>query len=205
MGFYEERVLPHIINVVMNSRQTRERRGEVCRELNGEVIEIGFGTGLNVPHYPAQVSGISAVEPSQRSVRLAGKRLAACTVRVEIVGLDGQRIDLPDASFDGALSTWTLCTIPDVEAALGEIYRVLKPGGIFHFVEHGLAPDAKVVRRQRRFEPLNKRLAGGCHLTRDIPALIESAGFEIASVDSGYESGAPKPWGFQYLGQARKA
>lgn len=205
MGVYEDRVLPNLINLVMNTKGNRASRRRVCSELDGEVIEVGFGTGLNVPHYPGVVTGIAAVEPSQRSVQLARKRLDASEVRVEIVGLDGQRIDLPDATFDHALSTWTLCTIPDVDAALGEIHRVLKPGGVFHFVEHGLAPDSKVVRWQRRLEPWNKRLVGGCHLTRDIPTLIRSAGFEITTVDAGYTAASPKPWGYEYLGRAQKA
>lgn len=205
MGLYKDRVLPHVINLVMNTKGNRASRGRVCSELNGDVIEIGFGTGLNVAHYPPAVRQVSAVEPSRRSVGLARRRIAESDVRVEIVGLDGQRIDLPDVAFDHALSTWTLCTIPDVGAALGEIHRVLRPGGVFHFVEHGLAPDPEVLRWQRRLEPLNKRLAGGCHLTRDIPALIRAAGFEITEVDTGYAAGNPKPWGFEYLGQARKS
>lgn len=204
MGFYEQRVLPHLTNRVMSSKSIRIGRDRVCSELTGEVIEVGFGTGLNVPHYPAHVTRVLAVEPSQSSVRLARRRLDASPVRVDIVGLDGQRLDLPDEAFDHALSTWTLCTIPDVSAALGEIRRVLKPGGVLHFVEHGLAPDVRVVSQQRRLEPWNKRVAGGCHLTRDIPALLQAAGFEITAVDSAYASGSPKPWGYQYLGQARK-
>jgi ubiquinone/menaquinone biosynthesis C-methylase UbiE len=176
----------------------------VCAGLEGRVIEIGFGTGLNVPHYPDAVQSVAGVEPSPRSVKIARGRLAASRVPVEIVGLDGQRLEQPDATFDHALCTWTLCTIPDPHAALLEISRVLKDGGMLHFVEHGLATDADVARRQERYEPLNQRLAGGCHLTRDASSLIAAAGFEITDLETGYVAGSPRPWGFEHLGRARK-
>jgi ubiquinone/menaquinone biosynthesis C-methylase UbiE len=204
MGFYSDRVLPHITNVMMNTKATRRSRDQVCSGLQGEVVEIGFGTGLNVPHYPPAIARVDAVEPSQLSVKLAAKRLAEAQVPVEIVGLDGQRLDLPDEQFDRALSTWALCTIPDADAALAEVFRVLKPGGYFHFVEHGLSPDEEVARRQVRWEPLQKRLAGGCHLTRPIRELVEHAGFVIEHLETGYLPGVPKTHGYEYLGRARR-
>src|SRR5262245_3198441 len=204
MGFYDDRVLPRITNVMLNNKAMRRSRDRVCVGLEGRVVEIGFGSGWNVPHYPASVERVEAVEPSALAVKLAGKRLAEATVPVEIIGLDGQRLGLPDESFDRALSTWTLCTIPDVEAALAEVYRVLKPGGTFHFVEHGRSPDPEVFRRQERWEPLQKRLAGGCHLTRPIRDLVEGAGFEIEDLDTSYLPGTPKTHGYEYLGRARR-
>lgn len=165
-------------------------------------MEIGFGSGLNVPFYPAAVESVSAVEPADLGWKLAGKRLAASTTPVERSGLDGQSLPFPDNSFDTALSTWTMCTIPDADAALREIRRVLKPGGTLHFVEHGLAPDDNVQRWQRRLEPIQKTVAGGCHLTRDIPALLTTAGFDIQDLDRFYETAAPKIVGAYSLGIA---
>jgi SAM-dependent methyltransferase len=148
------------------------------------------------------VTRVRGIEPADLGWRLAAKRLAAATVPVERSGLDGQALPLADDSCDTALSSWTLCTIPDVAAALREVRRVLKPGGTLHFIEHGLAPDAKVQRRQRQLEPIQKRLVGGCHLTRQIPDLLIDAGFEITALDVFYEKGAPKFLGADSLGVA---
>ena len=202
MGFYTEKVLPRIINVVCAMGEAKELRARVCAGLHGEVVEIGFGSGLNVPYYPAAVTTVHAIEPADLGWKLAGKRLAATTTRVERTGLDGQSLPLPDDSCDAALSTWTLCTIPDVTAALAELRRVLKPGGTLHFVEHGLAPDEEVRHRQHRFEPVQKRMAGGCHLTRPIASLLTDAGFEVTELDEFYEKGAPKILGADSLGKA---
>ena len=204
MGFYRNQVLPRVINKAMDTKVERETRGRVCGALHGEVVEIGFGSGLNAPHYSADVTKVLAVEPSKVAMRLAEPRLAQSPTTVELAGLDGQRLDLPSGEFDAVLSTWTLCTIPDLDAALAEVLRVLKPGGTFHFVEHGHAPDAKVARRQARLEPLNKRLLGGCHLTRTIPTYIEHAGFAIEQLDNYYAKGVPKPFGYTYEGRALK-
>lgn len=193
MGFYREHLLPRLVDLTCGTGELRRWREQVTAGLSGTVVEIGFGSGLNVPAYPAEVSLVYAVEPAATARRLARKRIAASPVRVEHVGLRGESIPLDDGSCDGALSTFTLCTIPDVEGALAEVRRVLRPGGRFHFLEHGLSPDASIARWQRRMEPLQKRLADGCHLTRDPATLVRAAGFEIERVESRYASG-PKPW-----------
>jgi SAM-dependent methyltransferase len=202
MGLYGERVLPRILNAACGSKAVEPLRRRVCAGLAGDVVEIGFGSGLNIPFYPPTVSRVAAVEPSDLSWKLAGRRLSATTVPVQRSGLDGQLLPFADDSYDAALSTWTLCTIPDVAAALRELRRVLKPGGRLHFLEHGLAPDEAVRRWQRRLDPLEQRIAGGCHFTRPIVDLLTSAGFTIGEVDVFYEKGAPKFGGADSLGTA---
>jgi len=202
MGIYAERVLPRIVNAACGMKSAAPLRQRVCDGLHGQVLEIGFGSGLNVPYYPSAVTGVAAIEPADLGWKLAGKRLAATSVPVERSGLDGQSLPLRDDSCDTAVSTWTLCTIPDVAAALQEVRRVLKPGGTLHFVEHGLAPDEKVRRWQHRLEPLQKRVFGGCHLTREIADLLTDAGFVLTEVDVFYEKGAPKTLAADTLGLA---
>jgi SAM-dependent methyltransferase len=203
MGVYGEQVLPRIIDAACNMKVARDQRRRVCEGLAGEVVEIGFGSGLNVPFYPPEVKRVAAVEPADVGWQLAGRRVGATTIPVERSGLDGQSLPFPDDSFDAALSTWTMCTIPDIDAALRELRRVLKPGGELHFVEHGLAPDEPVRRWQHRLEPIQKRLFGGCHLTRPTVELLRGAGFTIDRLDTYYEEGSPKFLGANSLGVAR--
>ena len=202
MGLYDDRVLPRILNVACAAKTLEPLRRRVCEGLAGDVVEIGFGSGLNVPFYPATITRIAAVEPADLSWKLAGERLVATRVEVQRSGLDGQSLPFEDDSYDAALSTWTLCTIPDVAAALGELRRVLNPGGTLHFLEHGLAPDERVRRWQRRLDPVQKRIAGGCHLTRPILDLLKAAGFTIKELDVFYEKGASKFAGADSLGTA---
>jgi ubiquinone/menaquinone biosynthesis C-methylase UbiE len=203
VGFYREHVLPRLVDRTCGTADLRRWREQVTAGLSGTVVEIGFGSGLNLPHYPPEVHHVYAVEPALTARRLAGERIAASHVQVEHVALRGEAIPLDDASCDGALSTFTLCTIPAVEDALAEVRRVLRPGGRFHFLEHGLAPDPSIATWQRRLEPIQKRLADGCHLTRDAAALVRRAGFDVEWVESRYAKG-PKPWTWLTAGAATK-
>lgn len=164
-------------------------------------MEIGFGSGLNVASYPPEVTLVYAVEPALVARKIAVPRIAASPIPIQYAGLHGETVALEDNSCDGAMCTFTLCTIPGVEQALTELRRVLKPGGRFHFLEHGLAPDAKTQKWQRRLDPIEVRLADGCHLTRDPVELVKAAGFEMEFVHSEFTKG-PKPWVFMTFGQA---
>jgi ubiquinone/menaquinone biosynthesis C-methylase UbiE len=204
MGVYQDQILPRLQDKVMGRRPNREVRARVCAGLRGEIVEVGFGTGLNAPYYPEDVTKVLAIEPSSICLRLAEPRIAQTPVPVVSAGLTGERLDLESETYDAVLSTWTLCTIPNLSAALGEMRRVLKHDGALHFVEHGHAPDPKVERWQRFIEPVHKRLAGGCHLTRRIPDLIEMAGFTVVELNSYYFEGEPKPYGYTFEGRAVK-
>jgi ubiquinone/menaquinone biosynthesis C-methylase UbiE len=205
MGLYGEHVLPRVVDVMCGLKNAEPLRRRVCAGLEGRVVELGFGSGHNAPFYPEAVDRVAAIEPADLGWKLAEKRVRATRVPVERAGLDGQSLPFGDDSFDTALSTWTLCTIPDVAAALSEVRRVLKPGGALHFVEHGLAPDERVRVWQHRLEPLQKRMFGGCHLTRPIVDLLTAAGFTITELDVFYEESTPKVFGADSLGVARAA
>jgi ubiquinone/menaquinone biosynthesis C-methylase UbiE len=202
VGFYRDRVFPRLMNLACNTKETRRIRAAVCAPLTGEVLEIGFGTGLNLPHLPPAVTCLRAVDPLETGRDLAGERLAASHVEVDFVGLDGQVLELADDSVDTALSTWTLCSIPDASAAVGEIGRVLRPGGTFHFAEHGRAPDAKIQKWQDRLNGLQNRVACGCNLNRDIAAVIGDGGMKITNLETFYAKGHPKVFGWTYQGTA---
>lgn len=203
MGFYEDQILPRFVDLALSGKPFTKLRARVASGLEGEVLEVGFGSGRNVPFYPPSVKRVRAVDPAVVGRKLASKRLAQSPVAVDFVGLDGEELPLEEASVDHVLTTWTLCTIPDVERALGEMRRVLRPGGALHFVEHGLSPDPGVARWQDRLTPLQRRVAGGCHLNRPIDVLISSAGFDIKSLDNFYVR-APKFLGYMFEGVATK-
>jgi len=204
VSFYVDRVLPRVTDLALSGREFSAIRARVCADVHGEVLEVGFGSGRNVPHYPASVSRVLAVDPATGGRAVAAKRVAASAVPVEYVGLDGEHLPLADESVDHVLTTWTLCTIPDVDRALAEMRRVLRPHGRLHFVEHGRAPDARVARWQDRLTPIQRRVFGGCHLNRPIDHLIARVGFEPERLDTYFASG-PKVFGSFFEGVAIKA
>jgi SAM-dependent methyltransferase len=173
-------------------------RRRTCDGLSGRVLEIGFGSGLNVSVYPETVTAVDAVEPSDLGWSMSSGRRAASRLPIRRVGLDGQRLAAADEEYDAVLATFTLCTIADVGAALAEVRRVLRPGGVLHVLEHGLAPDPGVAAWQRRLDALQGRIAAGCHLTRDVPVLLADAGLSLLQLDQGYlpGPGLSRPWGF---------
>ena len=201
MSFYERQVLPRVIDLLLGNEKMQQVRAPSLRGLSGTVVELGFGSGPNVPLYPAEVDRVLAVDPSEVAVKLATKRLSASSVPIELIGLDSSRLPLDDNSADCVLSTWTLCTIPDVETALEESRRVLKPGGRLFFLEHGLSDDADLAQRQKRFNPIQMKIAGGCQLTRDIGALVRDAGFEMDRYKT-FQIAGPKVMSFMYSGVA---
>jgi ubiquinone/menaquinone biosynthesis C-methylase UbiE len=203
MGFYEDRILPYCVDLALGGKQFGRLRERVVAGIDGEVLEVGFGSGRNVPFYPSDVTRVRAVDPATVGLKLAAKRVAASTVPVEYVGLDGESLPLDEASVDHVLTTWTLCTIPDVGRALGEIRRVLRPGGSLHFLEHGRSPDPGVARWQDRITPINRRIAGGCHPNRPIESIVADSGLQIAELQNYYVRG-PKPLGYMYEGVATK-
>lgn len=204
MSLWEERVVPHIVDKACGVGAIHKERALACAPLSGRVLEVGFGSGLNTGHYPSAVASVAAVEPSDRGWGLSAKRRRASAIPIERIGLDGQALAEADNSCDSALLTFSLCTIPDPVRALREIARVLQPGGILAFLEHGLAPDANIATWQRRLDPIERRLAGGCELSRDIPALMRQAGFEILEMDTKYLPGPAvmRPWMHGYRGVA---
>lgn len=201
-GFYARKIFPPLMNALMNTAETRRIRERVCADLAGEVLELGFGSGHNLPFMPDGVTRLLAVDPMEEGRKLAADRLAATDIDVEFVGLDGQQLAIADDSVDAALSTWTLCSIPDPVAAVQEIARVLRPGGALHFVEHGLSPDPKVQKWQHRMNGIQNRVACGCNIQRDIPALLEAGGMRIDSIERYHAKGEPKILGWTFEGRA---
>jgi ubiquinone/menaquinone biosynthesis C-methylase UbiE len=203
MGFYDTHILPRLIDVAMNTAAIRDERQRCLEGVTGTVLEVGFGSGRNLPYYPADVTKVVGVDPSSTAASLARTRVARATFPVEILGLSAERIPVADASVDGVVTTFTLCTIPEPRLALAEMRRVLRPGGRLHFVEHGLAPDPRVRRWQHRLNRLQRTVFGGCNLDRPIADLITGAGFTIERLENAYVKGAPKFAGYLYRGVAK--
>lgn len=208
-NLWNEHLLPRVIDVTCSDRVTRDYRERAIEGVRGEVLEVGFGSGTNLRHYPAEVERLYVVEPADVAWKKASKSIERFGRPVERIGLDGAVIDLPDASVDAVVSSFTMCTIPDLDSALAEMHRVLRPDGRVHFVEHGLAPDPRVAAKQRQWQPRWGRIAGGCHLDRDIPALVTAAGFELGEddLDAFWMPGlkAMRPFSWLSIGHARPA
>jgi SAM-dependent methyltransferase len=207
LRLWDEQVLPRLTDVVLRGPDVGELRERVCAGLSGRVLELGFGSGLNIAWYPAGVTSVTAIEPSDVAWDLSEPRRAASDVPIERAGLDGQRLALPDASYDAVLVTFSLCTIPDPALALREARRVTRVGGRLHVLEHGSADTERVRTWQRRMEPLQRRVAGGCHLTRDVRALLEANGWRSEALDAFAAPGPgfSRPWTYLYLGTATTA
>jgi SAM-dependent methyltransferase len=204
MGLYSRHILPHVINCACGARPIEKQRAKIVPHARGVVLELGFGSGRNLPYFDAaQVERLYALEPEEGMVRLARRAAAGAPVPVEIVPTTAEAMQLPPASVDTLLVTYTICTIPDPVSALRSARAAVKTDGVLLFAEHGAAPDADVRAAQRRIEPVWKRIAGGCHLTRDIPALIAEAGFVMAQLDTMYLPRTPRFAGFNYFGSAR--
>lgn len=206
LRLWQEHVVPRLADASLKGREVGELRGETCSGLTGRVLEVGFGGGLNIRWYPDEVDSVTAIEPSDVGWRLSERRRSRTDLPIERAGLDGQSLDIADDSHDSALFTFSLCTIPDPLLALREAARALPPGGRLHFLEHGLAPEPGVRRRQQRLEPLQRRLAGGCHLTRDIPGMLAAAGWEVRTCEQRYLPGPRfmRPWTFLSWGVAER-
>lgn len=206
MAVWREHVVPRLTDVMLGTDEVRGHRERAVAGLRGPIVEIGFGSGLNVPLYPSDVETVYAIDPSAVGRKLAAKRVSESPVPIEFVGLDGQQLPLGDESVDGALSTFTLCTIPDAIRALREVRRVLRPGGRFHFLEHGLCPEPATARWQHRLNGFQQRVAAGCHLDRPIDRLVSDAGFEIHELRNDWFRGprVSKPWGYLYEGVATR-
>lgn len=204
MGWWSERVVPRMVERTCGDPAFRPLRELACAGLAGRVVEVGYGSGRNTRFYPDAVTDVLAVEPSDLAWGLSERRRASSGVPVTRAALDGRRLPLDDDSADAVLCTFTLCTIPDVGAALAEAGRVLRPGGALHFAEHGLSPEPRISRWQRRLDGLEQRLAGGCHLTRDVPALLRTAGFEVSLDHEGYVDlpAVARPWTWCTAGRA---
>jgi SAM-dependent methyltransferase len=204
MGFYRELILPRLVHGSMRNPNLLPYRRRVLGAAEGRVLEIGIGSGLNLPHYPGRVKEVIGLDPSARLAVMARQAASGVAFPVTVIEESAEKIALEPGSVDTVVSTWTLCSIPDAGQALSEMRRVLKPGGQLLFVEHGLSPDRSVRRWQRILTPIWKCCAGGCHLDRPIARLIESAGFRCIALETGYAKG-PRPMAFMYEGRASRA
>ncbi|MBK8973216.1 MAG: methyltransferase domain-containing protein [Hahellaceae bacterium] len=203
MGLYHEHILPHVIDCVCGMGRIQHHRALLVPRAQGTVLEVGLGSGLNLPHYALdRIQRLMAIEPSAGMRRKAQQRIHALGLTPEWIELEGDLIPLPGNSVDTIVITYTLCTIPDVSKALSEMHRLLKPGGQLLFSEHGKSPDGDVFYWQEKLTPLWRCFAGGCHLNRDIPTLISDAGFQLRELDQGYIPQSPRFAGFNYRGIA---
>jgi ubiquinone/menaquinone biosynthesis C-methylase UbiE len=204
MGFYAQVVVPLLCDFGLDRPFVARYRRELLAHAGGSILEVGFGTGLNLPHYPPHIRKLTAVDPNVGMYRRARRRIKQAGIEVDRRLLGGERLPFEGGSFDCVVSTFTLCSIEEVAPALREVYRVLKPGGKFLFLEHGLSPEPKVRKWQRRLNRLQMRLAGGCRLDRDMRALVSAQPFASVRADEFYSEKTPKTHGYLYRGLATK-
>jgi ubiquinone/menaquinone biosynthesis C-methylase UbiE len=204
MGFYQEQIVPYLVQRSMRQETLVAYRERVVSGAAGRILEIGIGSGVNLRYYRDEAKHVIGLDPSAKLLAIAAEADKRTDLSVELVKGSAEMIPVEDKTMDTVLTTWTLCSITDVNRALSEMRRVLKPNGRLLFVEHGLSPDDKVRRWQNRLNPVWKRVAGGCNLNRAIAQLIEVAGFQIERIDTGYMKG-PRPMTFMYEGYARSA
>jgi ubiquinone/menaquinone biosynthesis C-methylase UbiE len=204
MGLYSERILPHLIRSTMRNERFAPYRRRTVSSSVGRVLEIGIGSGENLPFYGTSVTEVIGLEPSARLAVMAERKASDFRIPVRLLRGSAEAVPLDAGSVDTVVITWTLCSVPDPGKALREVRRVLKPAGRLLFAEHGLAPDRGIRFVQRRLTPLWKHVAGGCHLDRDVPAIVGAAGFSLDRLDMGYMPGA-RPLSFIYEGAARPA
>jgi ubiquinone/menaquinone biosynthesis C-methylase UbiE len=203
MGFYSNFIMPRCIDLVMSEPLLSKYRQELLSEVSGNILEIGFGTGLNLSYYSDLVQKITAIDNNPGMKKFARERISCSKVNIDYCVIDSENIPLESASFDGIVSTWTLCSIKQVDRAIAEIYRLLKPGGKFFFIEHGLSADNKIQVWQNRLNPLQKIIADGCHLNRQIEVIIAQQ-FNSIEVKKFYAPHLPKVLGYMYRGVATK-
>ena len=204
MGFYGQVIFPLLCDFALDRPFVARYRRELLAHASGNILEIGFGTGLNLPNYPSHVRRVTTVDPNVGMYRRARRRIKQAGIEVDRLLLGGERLPFEDATFDCAVSTFTLCSIEQVDQAVREVYRVLKMGGKFLFLEHGLSPEPKVQKRQRRLNWLQMRLAGGCHLDRDMRALVSAQPFASVQLDEFYIEKTPRTHGYMFRGVATK-
>jgi ubiquinone/menaquinone biosynthesis C-methylase UbiE len=204
MGFYSDHLFPLLLDVVLGTRKVMGYRRRALAEACGEVLEIGFGTGLNLSCFPDRVTKLTLVDPARMLPRRVARRIKAAPMPIEMSQLDAERLPFDAERFDTVVSTFTLCTIPDAAAALGEVRRVLRPGGSLLFLEHGRSDDPRVARRQDRWNGLQRVIGCGCNLNRPIDKLVEGSGLAIARLERFQMPGAPRVAAEQYLGAATR-
>ena len=203
MGFYSNLIIPYCIDFTLSGSTLEKYRQQLLADVSGEILEIGFGTGLNLPHYPDNVTKITTIDPNAGMQKLARSRIAASNISVEHKVLNGESLPMADGSFDSVVCTWTLCSIPQVDKAISEVHRLLKPGGKFFFIEHGLSHEPKIQAWQNRLTPVQKVIADGCHLNRQIKHIVQQK-FNDVTVEQFYAPKLPKAIGYMYRGIAVK-
>lgn len=205
MGIYSKYFFPRLCDCFLNRPNVAAHRQALLQQVEGKVLEIGFGTGLNLPWYPRQVQQLTVIEPNAGMHQLALERIKTSGIHIEVHQLTATKLPFQECSFDTVVSTFTMCSIKDIQIALSEVFRVLAPSGRFLFLEHGLSPEVPIQRWQRRLNWLQKRLGDGCHLDRDIKSIVASQPFDSLELQTTYLDKTPRILGYLYRGRAVKA